>query len=84
LLKFKQVQFPELGQDNCEFVMAAQDLDEIKMEFPSNEYCQVCDSEGALVMCDSCPKTYHKLCLRIPEYDSTKDWFCDMCKGIAP
>ncbi|XP_031247407.1 increased DNA methylation 1-like [Pistacia vera] len=44
----------------------------------SYEVCYVCHYGGELIICDSCPSTYHKDCLGLEEIP-TGDWFCPSC-----
>ncbi|XP_031266204.1 increased DNA methylation 1-like [Pistacia vera] len=44
----------------------------------SYEVCYVCHYGGELIICDSCPSTYHKDCLGLEEIPSG-DWFCPSC-----
>ena len=60
-------------------------LDNELVPFPSNDTCQVCDGEGNIMICDGCPKTFHKSCTGMePKSRREKDsdeWFCRQCRG---
>lgn len=45
-----------------------------------NEVCEVCEREGDLVCCDTCPLVFHLQCIRpkIPTVPKG-DWSCSFC-----
>ncbi|CAB9499857.1 Chromodomain-helicase-DNA-binding protein 5 [Seminavis robusta] len=46
-----------------------------------DDYCQVCDDGGILLVCDLCHKAYHLGCLVPPlkEMPKTPEWYCSQC-----
>lgn len=44
------------------------------------DFCEVCKAGGEILLCDGCPKAYHKICLE-PELDEVPDgaWYCPCC-----
>ncbi|CAD5232400.1 unnamed protein product [Bursaphelenchus xylophilus] len=44
------------------------------------DFCEVCQQGGEVILCDGCPKAYHKICLD-PELDEVPEgsWFCPSC-----
>jgi len=45
--------------------------------------CRKCRDGGELIVCDSCPRSFHLLCCNPPIYDEDAlpdgDWFCEDC-----
>src|SRR5699024_2893536 len=35
----------------------------IPMEIENRDYCEICDQVGELLLCDTCPRAYHLLCM---------------------
>jgi len=48
------------------------------VEFNVNDECHLCQRDGAMVICEHCPKTYHKTCVNF--FEESGDYFCKMCK----
>ena len=42
-------------------------------------YCEVCKDGGDLILCDGCPKSYHKKCLRLKGPLPEGEWKCPLC-----
>ncbi|CAF4474141.1 unnamed protein product, partial [Rotaria magnacalcarata] len=44
------------------------------------DYCEVCQQGGEIILCDTCPKAYHLVCLD-PELEQAPegDWSCPEC-----
>ncbi|CAF4569208.1 unnamed protein product [Rotaria sp. Silwood1] len=64
---------------------AAEDLINIPLEQAGYEtdhqdYCEVCQQGGEIILCDTCPKAYHLVCLD-PELEQAPegDWSCPEC-----
>ncbi|XP_015124257.1 chromodomain-helicase-DNA-binding protein Mi-2 homolog isoform X4 [Diachasma alloeum] len=57
-------------------------------KFPDGEqtdhqdYCEVCQQGGEIILCDTCPRAYHLVCLE-PELEETPEgkWSCPHCEG---
>lgn len=42
--------------------------------------CFQCKKRGDLLLCDGCPKSYHKSCINIEDFeDNVEEWFCKDC-----
>lgn len=46
------------------------------------DYCEVCQQGGEIILCDTCPRAYHLVCLE-PELEETPEgkWSCAHCEG---
>ncbi|XP_055600727.1 chromodomain-helicase-DNA-binding protein Mi-2 homolog [Uranotaenia lowii] len=49
------------------------------------DYCEVCQQGGEIILCDTCPKAYHLVCLD-PELEDTPEgrWSCPTCETEGP
>uniref|UniRef100_A0A670KFE7 Chromodomain helicase DNA binding protein 3 n=1 Tax=Podarcis muralis TaxID=64176 RepID=A0A670KFE7_PODMU len=49
-------------------------------ETDHQDYCEVCQQGGEIILCDSCPRAYHLVCLD-PELDKAPEgkWSCPHC-----
>ncbi|CAF1127460.1 unnamed protein product, partial [Didymodactylos carnosus] len=49
-------------------------------ETDHQDYCEVCQQGGEIILCDTCPKAYHLVCLD-PELEQAPegDWSCPIC-----
>ena len=49
------------------------------------EYCEVCQQGGEIILCDTCPRAYHLVCLD-PELDEAPEgkWSCPHCEVHGP
>ncbi|XP_053689354.1 chromodomain-helicase-DNA-binding protein Mi-2 homolog isoform X2 [Sabethes cyaneus] len=64
-----------------------------KNRFPDGEdgeqehqdFCEVCQQGGEIILCDTCPKAYHLVCLD-PELEDTPEgkWSCPTCEAEGP
>lgn len=64
-----------------------------KSKFPDGEdgeqehqdYCEVCQQGGEIILCDTCPKAYHLVCLD-PELEEAPEgkWSCPTCEADGP
>merc|ERR1712025_122471 len=45
------------------------------------DYCEVCQQGGEIILCDTCPKAYHLVCLE-PELEEAPEgkWSCPHCE----
>uniref|UniRef100_T1JDG0 Uncharacterized protein n=1 Tax=Strigamia maritima TaxID=126957 RepID=T1JDG0_STRMM len=52
--------------------------------FPTDhqDYCEVCQQGGEIILCDTCPRAYHLVCLD-PELEEAPEgkWSCPHCEG---
>ncbi len=49
------------------------------------DYCEVCQQGGEIILCDTCPKAYHLVCLD-PELEEAPEgkWSCAKCEAEGP
>lgn len=49
------------------------------------DYCDVCQQGGEIILCDTCPKAYHLCCLD-PELEEAPEgkWSCAACEAEGP
>ncbi|XP_071841131.1 chromodomain-helicase-DNA-binding protein 5-like isoform X4 [Apostichopus japonicus] len=55
-------------------------------ETDHQDYCEVCQQGGEIILCDTCPRAYHLVCLD-PELEAAPEgkWSCPQCEaGAAP
>ena len=54
-------------------------------ESEHQEYCEVCQQGGEIILCDTCPRAYHLCCLD-PELDEAPEgkWSCPHCETNGP
>ena len=45
------------------------------------DYCDVCQAGGEIILCDTCPKAFHLVCLE-PELEEAPEgeWYCPHCE----
>lgn len=45
------------------------------------DYCEVCQQGGEIILCDTCPRAYHLVCLE-PELEEAPEgrWSCPHCE----
>uniref|UniRef100_A0A6Q2YEB8 DNA helicase n=1 Tax=Esox lucius TaxID=8010 RepID=A0A6Q2YEB8_ESOLU len=50
-------------------------------ETDHQDYCEVCQQGGEIILCDTCPKAYHLVCLE-PELEKAPEgkWSCPHCE----
>ena len=55
-------------------------LEQQGYETDHQDYCEVCQQGGEIILCDTCPKAYHLVCLD-PELEQAPegDWSCPEC-----
>lgn len=51
-------------------------------ETDHQDYCEVCQQGGEIILCDTCPRAYHLVCLE-PEMEDAPEgkWSCPHCEG---
>lgn len=61
-----------------------------KSNFPEDDiehqdYCEACQQGGEIILCDTCPKAYHLVCLD-PELEEAPEgkWSCPTCEAEGP
>lgn len=49
-------------------------------ETDHQDYCEVCQQGGEIILCDTCPRAYHMVCLD-PDMDKAPEgkWSCPHC-----
>merc|ERR1712156_610409 len=54
-------------------------------ESEHQEFCEVCQQGGEIILCDTCPRAYHLVCLD-PELDEAPEgkWSCPHCEINGP
>ena len=54
-------------------------------EAAHNDYCEVCQQGGEIILCDTCPRAYHLVCLE-PELEEAPQgkWSCPSCDKNGP
>ncbi|CAO1409832.1 unnamed protein product [Diamesa serratosioi] len=54
-------------------------------ELEHQDYCEVCQQGGEIILCDTCPKAYHLVCLE-PEMEEAPEgkWSCTTCEAEGP
>ncbi|XP_046412635.1 chromodomain-helicase-DNA-binding protein Mi-2 homolog isoform X1 [Neodiprion pinetum] len=55
---------------------------EESLQTDHQDYCEVCQQGGEIILCDTCPRAYHLVCLE-PELEETPEgkWSCPHCEG---
>ncbi len=58
----------------------------IELSDQHQDYCDVCQAGGEIILCDTCPKAFHLVCLE-PELEEAPEgeWYCPHCEknGVA-
>lgn len=54
----------------------------VALQTDHQDYCEVCQQGGEIILCDTCPRAYHLVCLD-PELEETPEgkWSCPHCEG---
>ena len=54
-------------------------------ETDHQDYCEVCQQGGEIILCDTCPRAYHLVCLE-PELEKAPEgkWSCPHCVSQRP
>lgn len=54
-------------------------------EAENNDYCEECKQDGELLLCDTCPRAYHTVCIdENMEEPPEGDWSCAHCIEHGP
>lgn len=53
-------------------------------ETDHQDYCEVCQQGGEIILCDTCPRAYHLVCLD-PELEKAPEgkWSCPHCVSVG-
>lgn len=53
-------------------------------ETDHQDYCEVCQQGGEIILCDTCPRAYHMVCLD-PDMEKAPEgkWSCPHCVSIG-
>lgn len=52
-----------------------------KGDEPEQDYCEVCQQGGDLLMCDTCPRAYHMVCVDSEMIEAPQgEWSCPHCE----
>lgn len=54
-------------------------------ETDHQDYCEVCQQGGEIILCDTCPRAYHMVCLD-PDMEKAPEgkWSCPHCVSTWP
>ena len=54
-------------------------------ETDHQDYCEVCQQGGEIILCDTCPRAYHMVCLD-PDMEKAPEgkWSCPHCVSARP
>jgi hypothetical protein len=46
------------------------------------DYCEVCEQGGEIILCDTCPRAYHLVCVEPEPLEEAPEgeWFCSHCE----
>lgn len=52
----------------------------VSLQTDHQDYCEVCQQGGEIILCDTCPRAYHLVCLE-PELEEPPEgkWSCPHC-----
>uniref|UniRef100_A0A1I7T7X1 DNA helicase n=2 Tax=Caenorhabditis tropicalis TaxID=1561998 RepID=A0A1I7T7X1_9PELO len=54
-------------------------------EVENNDFCEECKQGGELLLCDTCPRAYHTICIDSSMEDPPEgDWSCPHCEEHGP
>lgn len=53
-------------------------------ETDHQDYCEVCQQGGEIILCDTCPRAYHMVCLD-PDMEKAPEgkWSCPHCVSVT-
>jgi len=56
-----------------------------KIKKTNNHFCEICQQRGRMLLCDSCPRAYHAVCIEslVSQEDlvQTPGWTCPVCRN---
>uniref|UniRef100_A0A914XBA7 DNA helicase n=1 Tax=Plectus sambesii TaxID=2011161 RepID=A0A914XBA7_9BILA len=66
-------------------VKKKKDGEEDGYETDHQDYCEVCQQGGEIILCDTCPRAYHLVCLD-PDMEEPPEgkWSCPHCESEGP
>uniref|UniRef100_A0A4W4DWC9 DNA helicase n=1 Tax=Electrophorus electricus TaxID=8005 RepID=A0A4W4DWC9_ELEEL len=69
------------SEAGCVWRMVLGDEDGDGYETDHQDYCEVCQQGGEIILCDTCPRAYHLVCLE-PELERAPEgkWSCPHCE----
>lgn len=73
-----------VGRNLLSVSMSVQgDEDADGYETDHQDYCEVCQQGGEIILCDTCPRAYHLVCLE-PELEKAPEgkWSCPHCVSL--
>lgn len=72
---------PQLARKKAKIIDTAMD-DSGGYQSDHQDYCEVCQQGGEIILCDTCPRAYHLVCLE-PELEEAPEgkWSCPHCEG---
>ena len=50
----------------------------------NQDYCEICNQCGELLLCDTCPRAYHLVCMEDVKDVPTGVWSCPHCEEFGP
>lgn len=58
----------------------------IRKEIENHDYCEICSQCGELLLCDTCPRAYHLVCIDQDMKIPSGSWSCPYCEenGVDP
>lgn len=64
----------------CGHVLSVETEDGDGYETDHQDYCEVCQQGGEIILCDTCPRAYHMVCLD-PDMEKAPEgkWSCPHC-----
>ena len=55
------------------------EMEEDEDDVRNHDFCHVCQQHGEIILCDTCPRSYHLICLNLEELPEG-DWSCPHCE----
>lgn len=65
---------------HCPRLLSVETEDGDGYETDHQDYCEVCQQGGEIILCDTCPRAYHMVCLD-PDMEKAPEgkWSCPHC-----